>query len=204
MTRADNSYSHLIAWVKILLPLAALGLLSTLFLISQTVDPTRSLDNAQIDLRQRAADQGARNPSFAGVTNRGDEVIFRADMVRPDSADLRRLLADNLRAELRLITGTRIDIRSDRGDLHQSNLTAALEGAVEMTLSTGYVINTERLLARLDRLDVRSPGRVTATGPLGDLDAGRMVLDSDAGTDDAHLLFTDGVKLLYTPTTSKE
>lgn len=204
MARANNLHSRLITWAKIVLPLTALGLLSTLFLISRTIDPTQSLDNKPIDLRQRASDQGARNPSFAGVTKRGDEVAFRADYVRPDADDLRRFLTESVYAELRLTTGTTIDIRADRADLHQGDLTATLTGGVRVTVSTGYVIDTETLITRLDRIYAEAPGRVTSTGPLGDLDAGRMVLDTGPGTDDAHLLFSEGVKLLYTPATTKD
>ena len=71
-----------------------------------------------------------------------------------------------------------------------------------MTTSTGYVIDTARLISRLDALHVLSPGTVTATGPLGDLTAGRMLLHNASDSDAAELLFSAGVKLVYQPRTA--
>ena len=39
----DDGYSALVAWLKTLLPIVALGLLSTIFLFSGRVDVTQSL-----------------------------------------------------------------------------------------------------------------------------------------------------------------
>jgi lipopolysaccharide export system protein LptC len=39
----DDGYSAFVEWVKTLLPIAALGLLSTIFLFSGKVDVTQSL-----------------------------------------------------------------------------------------------------------------------------------------------------------------
>lgn len=204
MAWRDNFHSRIVAWMKIILPLAALGLLSTLFLISRNFDPTKTIPIAQIDLEQRAHDQGATNAAFAGVTSGGDEVTFAAETARPAREDARLIKADNVTAEFRLVSGTVIDVTADRADMHQGNYTAALDGDVIISTTTGYRIRTERLDARLDDLYAESPGPVRGDGPPGDLEAGRMVLTSDAETGNTHLVFTDGVKLVYTPRVSEE
>jgi lipopolysaccharide export system protein LptC len=61
------------------------------------------------------------------------------------------------------------------------------------------VIDTQRLDTDLDALNATTPGGVTATGPLGDLTAGQMVLRNANGNGAAELLFTEGVKLIYQP-----
>src|SRR6056297_1068884 len=129
MLDADNFHSRLVAWMKIILPLLALGLLSTLFLISRTVDPTKNIPITSIDLEQRADDLGATNPSFAGVTNRGDQISIRADQAKPDASDPEHLMARTVAAQLRLTSGTVIDITSNRAEMNQGTLTANLEGA---------------------------------------------------------------------------
>jgi len=197
--RGDNLYSRLVAWMKIILPLTALGLLSTLFLISRNFDPTKSVPVATIDLEQRAHDLGATNPSFAGVTSGGDQIRLRAVSARPEKGDPRHMLAEDVTAEIRLTAGTVINIDSDFADLHQTNYTVTLRGNVHFTTNTGYDFFTDLLNSRFDLLFAESPGPVSGTGPAGDLDAGRMVLTTDEITGDAHLLFTDGVKLIYTP-----
>ncbi|MEM7073958.1 MAG: hypothetical protein AAGA28_04905 [Pseudomonadota bacterium] len=204
MARIDNFHSRLVAWMKIILPLTALGLLSTLFLISQTIDPTQSLPAATIDLASRAQGQGATNASFAGVTGRGDELRITAATARPTPGNPRLIHALDVVAEIQLISGAVVDIVSDSGDVHQGDLTAVLEGDVRLMSTTGYDVRTARLDARLDRLFAETPGAVTATGPAGDLVAGRMVLSENPDTGAAHLHFTNGVKLIYTPQPSED
>jgi len=197
MARADNTHSRVVAGMKVLLPLAALGLLSTVFLISNTVDPSQSVPTANIDLEKRARELGATDPSFAGVTRQGDEIRFEADIVRPDADAPERLIADRIAAQFRLDGGTEVDITARTAEVDQDALTAELHGEVRMTTSTGYVIDTARLISRLDALHVLSPGKVTATGPLGDLTAGRMLLHNAADGGAAELRFSAGVKLVY-------
>jgi lipopolysaccharide export system protein LptC len=199
MARRDNFHSRLVAWMKIILPLAALGLLSTLFLLSRKVDLSDAIPYSTIDLEQRAHDQGATNPAFAGVAVGGERVSFKANIVRPVEGDLNRLVAEDVRAELRLNSGAVVTIESQRGETDQAEYMAVLEGDARITTTTGYDIRTDRLTVRFDRLRAESPGPVTGTGPPGTLSAGRMVLTTDGKTPGtAHLLFTDGVKLIYT------
>ena len=54
-------HTRFVGWMKIILPVIALGLLSTLFLLSRTVDPTQDIPVTEVDLEQRAQDQGASN-----------------------------------------------------------------------------------------------------------------------------------------------
>lgn len=197
-------YSRVIAWMKILLPLAALGLLSTLFLISRTVDPTQQVIVDEIDLEQRAHEQGVTNPSFAGVTGGGDEVMFQAERARPDLSNPERLIADTVMARFRLTEGTIVDITSEHADMHQSNFTASLDGNVTVTTSNGYLIHTDRIDARYDYLHAETPGPVEGSGPPGEITAGKMRLVSNEETGIAELVFTDGVKLIYKPNSSKD
>ncbi len=194
----DNFYSRLVAWMKIVLPLAALGLLSTLFLISRSIDPTKAVPVGEIDLAQRAQDQGATNATFAGMTSGGDQIAFVAVTARPNRSDPRLIEAEDVTAEIMLQSGARIDVVSNQADLHQNDYTATLTGDVHIVTTTGYDLRTARLEAKLDALYAETPGAVKGTGPPGILTAGRMVLQGNEETGDAHLLFTDGVKLVYT------
>lgn len=204
MAWPDNPYSRLVAWMKILLPMAALILLSTLFLISNTVDPSKSIPVAQIDLEKRAHEQGATNPTFTGVTNDGDEVSFRAVHARQDTDDPDHLMARSVEARFHLSSGTIIDISAETADMHQTRFTARLDGNVNVTTTTGYHMTTETLNARIDRLEAETAGHVSGTAPAGQLEAGRMILKSGEESGTAQLIFTDGVKLLYTPGKTKE
>ncbi len=197
--RGDNFHTRLVNWAKIILPLVALGLLSTLFLLSRKVDLTDQIPIADVDLAQRAHDQGVTNPSFAGVAQGGEEVSFRAQSVRPDPADRDILLADRAQAKLRLNGGGVVDITSQRGMANQGDMTALLEGDVLFETTTGYVIRTDSINTQFSTLYAETPGPITGSGPPGDLAAGRMLLTSDPETGAANLRFTDGVKLIYMP-----
>lgn len=202
--RGDNFHSRLVNWAKIILPLVALGLLSTLFLLSRKVDLNNQIPVADVDLAQRAHDQGATNPNFAGVTPRGEEISFQAQTVRPDLSDPDILLADGAQAKLSLNGGEEVDITSRSGTANQAQMTATLEGDVLFETTTGYVMRTDSIDTSLTTLYAESPGTVTGTGPPGDLTAGRMLLTSDPDTGIAHLRFTNGVKLIYLPAKSKD
>lgn len=204
MALSDNFHSRFVAWMKIILPLTALSLLSTLFLISETVDPSQSLPTTTIDLASRAESQGATNASFAGVTRRGDEVIVTTVTARPNPDNPQLIEAADIKARFKLVSGTILDVVSDTGDLHHGDLTATLEGNVHLVSTTGFEVNTARLNAKLDELYAETPGEVSGNGPPGDLVAGRMILTQNPQTEAAHLHFTDGVKLVYQPQASGE
>jgi len=202
--RGDNFHTRLVNWAKVILPLVALGLLSTVFLLSKKADLSSTIPFADVDLVQRAQDQGATNPSFAGVASGGEQISFRAASVWPDPADGELLLADTAAASLRLNGGGVVDIVALRGQASQSRMTARLEGDVQVTTTTGYDIRTDAIDTRFDTLYAETPGPVTGTGPPGVLNAGRMILTSDPKTGTANLQFTDGVKLIYKPAKPKE
>ena len=199
MASRDNLYSRFVAWMKIILPIAALATLATLFLISERFDPATTLPIAEIDLQQRAEEQGANNATFAGVTDSGDQVVMRTDQARPVTGNERLIDAENVEGEMRLKDGTQITMRAQEGLLNQSRYMAELSGDVAFDTSTGYRMRSEFMIAHLDRLYAESPGPVTGTAPGGDLSAGRMVLQMDSSEAEPYLLFTGGVKLVYRP-----
>lgn len=204
MAWRDNLHSNLVAGMKILLPLLALGILSTLFLISESFDPAETLPYASIDLQQRAQEQGATNATFAGVTRTGDEVVVSTTKAQPSRENPRIFNAEDVTARFRLPSGTAIDITSEYADLNQKENSAALSGNVEFATTTGYTVRTQRLTARFDDLYAELPGDVSGQAPAGDITAGRMVLENRADTGEPHLLFTDGVKLVYQPQDQKD
>ena len=123
---------------------------------------------------------------------------------RPDPEDPEHLLATDVTAQLNLTSGAVIDITSDNADMHQGELTATLDGNVHISTTTGYVMTTDELWTRLDQLYAETPGQVDGTGPPGDLTAGKMLLKTNPETGQAELIFTEGVKLIYTPNEPKE
>ncbi|MFU8862981.1 MAG: LPS export ABC transporter periplasmic protein LptC [Rhodobacterales bacterium] len=199
MALHDDLRSRIVSWLKILLPLTALGLLSTLFLLSRTVDTNRSIPTSRADLESRTGTQQITAPSFAGVTEDGHALSFVAQSAQIDPEQAERVLADNVVTQIDLLDGGRIDITALAGNVHDGDGVAILTGDVVLTSSTGYRIETEQLTTRMREIAAESTAEITGEGPPGRLDAGKMSMTTDAQTGEVHLLFTNGVKLIYDP-----
>jgi len=199
MALRDSLRSRVINWLKILLPLTALALLSTLFLLSRTIDPTRPIPADRADLESRTGSQQINEPTFAGATEDGHLVAFVAASARVDPEQPERVIADTMAAKIDLAAGGQINITSMLGTVSDVEGIAILQGDVVLTSSTGYRIETEELTTSMREIAAESAGAISGTGPPGQLDAGKMTMTSDPQTGDVHLFFTNGVKLIYDP-----
>ncbi|ASM73862.1 MULTISPECIES: LPS export ABC transporter periplasmic protein LptC [Roseobacteraceae] len=195
-------YSKLVATLKVLLPLAALALLSTLFLLSRTVDPVSTIPFAEEEVQTRMKGQQITGPFFSGATEAGDSLSFAAGKLTT-GADQRNEATD-VTAKVDLAGGTRIDLVADTARLDLPASQMDLSGHVVITTSTGYTITSDVLKANLETATLTSPGQVQAASGIGDLTAGQMVLSSSRSNGPAQLIFTNGVKLVYDPKQTDE
>jgi len=195
----DNAYSRFIALAKIVLPLAALGILSTVFLVSrENTRQVSEVPRSDVDVLLR--EQRLSAPNYAGVTSDGTAIAMTADSAQRDPETEGRMIAEPVRARLDLPDGSQVDIASRRGTLDRGESRVVLEGDARLVTSTGYSLASERLTASLDRTDIASDVPVTGHGPPGHLKAGSMRLREDPETPGQYLLvFKGGVKLIYDP-----
>ena len=199
MAVADR-YSRLILWLKIALPLVALAILSTLFFVAETLDPEAAIPYAKVDVERILREQGITRPSFGGVTESGVAIALTAESIRPDPDAEQKLKAADLAASLDLPDGSHIDVTSPEGIVDGVNQEAILQGGARLESSTGYVVQTDRIIASVRDGRIASDSKVTATGPAGEIHAGRMELTQQAGSDAGYLLvFSDGVRLIFRP-----
>ena len=200
MTTHDNNHSVLVAWLKVILPLAALGILSTLFLVSRTIDPSDAIPYADVDVNELARQPRITAPNYAGVTSDGAALTISAAEARPEDLQTESTTATTLHAALVTPDGGRTDITAAAASINSARQKAVFEGAVMIKTSTGYVVTADRLISALDQTMLESDGPVQATGPLGQLVAGQMTLTEDTATKGTYLLvFKNGVKLVYLP-----
>lgn len=195
----DRHYSRLVAWLKILLPLAALGLLSTLFLLSRDVATTPTIPFSQIELEERLRDQQITGAAFAGATLRGDLIALTAAAARPVADELGQVRLSDLTVTLDLVGGTRISLTADTGAANEADDLVRLEGGVTIDSSIGYRITARTLETGMRSLRAETDEPIDATGPPGQFSAGAMQLRADPEGSNAHLVFTNGVKLIYHP-----
>lgn len=199
MADGGLTYSRAVAFLKVVLPLAALALLSTLFLFARNVEPTSLIPFARIDIEERAREQQITAPYIAGKNNRGDLIALTASTAKPDQENIARTYVKKLDARIDLIGGARVTFSSATGMVDNEAQMVDLSGGVLILTSTGYSIKTEALTSSLSELSARAEGTITANGPPGEFTAGAMQLASDPVTGEAYLFFTNGVRLVYTP-----
>lgn len=200
MASYDNSYSRFVALVKIFLPLAALALLSTLFLLSRSIDPTASIPYSQVEVEQIVREQRVGAPNYTGVTNDGTAIAVTAKSALPNITNPARASATSLVARLDFKDGTSADITAEHGEVDTDTDIAVLTGNVVIDTSGGYHITTNKLTTHLNETALFTDSTVNADGPLGTLTAGNMKLDPDPNAPGQYLVvFKGGVKLIYDP-----
>lgn len=202
MALHDNTYSRAVAWLKVLLPLLALGILSTLFLLSRTVEPSQTLPYADVDAQEFAREQRVGAPDYSGVTANGAAISLIAESARPRLDRPEIIDASKLDARIKQTDGTVLDIRALAGTFNSEVEDALLTGGVRVTISTGYEMETEKLTALLDGSEMQTDTAVVVEGPEGRIEAGSMHMQLKSSKDDRRgyvVVFNGGVKLIYTP-----
>jgi len=189
----------MVALLKVIFPLAALALLSTLFLLSRAMETETPIPFADKEIQDRLRDQQITGPFFSSTTADGDMLSFSAGRMLTVGARVGTNRAEDVLARLETAAGATFQLQANVAQLDIAGNTADLSGDVSMTTSTGYQVNTAQLTTLISALDLTTEGEVQAIGPLGRLTAGKMRVFAPKNTDATQMLFSDGVKLVYTP-----
>lgn len=195
-----DAYSRLVAWLKVMLPLAALALLSTLFLFSRAVDPTASIPFAETEIQERLRDQQITAPFFSGTTAAGDQISFVAEKLITPAGTVGRNEAEIVEIEIETASESRILMTSNHASYDLTEDMSTLTGQVIITTSAEYDIRSDEVRSRMSRVEVESPGAVAGLSPMGEINAGGLRITARDGENaPIQMLFTDGVKLVYLP-----
>lgn len=196
----DNTYSRVVAWLKILLPLLALVLLSTLFLVARTINPAQNIPFADVDVDELAREQRISAPRLSSVSQDGSAISLAADTARPDPGNPARMSGTGIRAGIDLPNGGRIDVVSEFAQIDTNTGLAKLNDTVVITTSDGYVLRTDAVEMSLQETGVRSDSPTTVSAPIGTLSADRFTLTGDGKESRPYVLVFKGrVKLIYDP-----
>lgn len=190
-------YSQFVSWSKILLPLAGLGLLSTMFLFARQDGPDPTISFAEIEEIAREARISA--PSFAGVTADGSTIAITAQDIQPDSDRPDAFALNEIRTEIVALDGSTIILTAGTGELDPRAQVARMSGFARLTASSGYIMETDGLEADLNTGVVRSLGTLDVRTPFGDLTAGALEVRVTQDGQSQRMVFNEGVRLLYQP-----
>ncbi|MEJ6510244.1 MAG: hypothetical protein QNL76_12840 [Octadecabacter sp.] len=194
MFNDKNFYSQFVGFLKVTLPLAALILMSTVFLFARAPSPETTIPYAEI--QEIAREPGLSGAQFSGVADDGSVISLTARNTRP-VGDI--ITADTLLAGIDTVDGTRIDISAGTGEINNSAQTARLTGLARMVTSNGYEMETAGFIANFSTGRIVSEGALEVQAPFGALTAGNLVIETPEGTDEQVMLFQNGVRLVYKP-----
>lgn len=197
-----DRYSRMVALLKVVLPLAALALLSTVFLISRGSEQEAAIPFAQKEIEDRMRGQQVTGPFYAGSTASGDDILVSAETAR-FGADQGTATALQMSATMRLSRGGTITLNSQTGTLNPDTEMAQFSGGVVLETDDGLRVETDDLDTHLNAIAAQAPGTIRATGPIGRLTAGSMTIKEDSQEDAVQILFNNGVKLVYEPQNSE-
>jgi len=200
----ENRYSRFVTWLKILLPLTALALLSTLFLFAKRSTTDNTLPYAEI--QQLARDPQLTQPAFSGVSSRGDLLQLSAQTARPVADRPGVTLIDKVRLRIDSPDGSDVELTGGTGKIDATARIVTLAGGTTLAASSGYKVKTPGLRVDMDAGLLTATEGVTVSAPFGTLEAGGMTLR--AGTQGAagdgnaprqQMVFNRGVRLIYQP-----
>lgn len=201
MATYDNFHSQLVGWSKILLPLAALALLSTLFLFARSSSDGDEIPFAEID--ELAREQRITAPEFSGVAGEGSLIQITASTAKPIGDD--KLTVARPRLLMNAADGTSLQIFAGAGEIDNATQYAELTGLARLETSSGYLMETSGLAADMKSGVITSLGPLEIQAPYGELTAGAVEVSVPPQGDlGQQMHFTQGVKLVYRPSSGRQ
>lgn len=199
----ENLHSRTVVWLKILLPLTALAILSTLFLVSNAPAPQDTIPYADVDVADLLREPRLTDAAYAGMTQDGAALTLRAGEALPGVAGSDNAgLARNLSGLMETPDGVATRLAAGEARLDQEAGQVHLQGGVTLSLSSGYDLRFKEADIGLDQTLIAVRGGVAASGPMGTLTAQTLDI-APAGTEANRYLmvFNGGVRLIYQPPT---
>jgi len=200
LSTQQTGYSRAIGVLKVVLPLTALILLSLVFLLARTIDPTQAIPMTDIDVEERARDPRLSGARFAGMTDDGAALTISTQTARSDPRAALRLEVTGLDLHLADTDGEMLSASSDIGILDRNTGRFEMSGSLAISVRSGYDLTTERLTGLLDSTLIQAPGPISGQSPVGEITAGNMVMRADSTQEAGYVLvFGGGVRLIYHP-----
>ncbi len=200
MATGPGLHSRVVAVLKVGLPLVAVGLLASLFVVQNDDTLGGNVVFSPGDVEALGSGLRIDNPTFTGTTRSEDRFRFTAAVVEPDAAPPQRARIATLAGTLWLHNGPEVTVSAARGDLDIPTQRLDLSGQVVITTSNGYRMVTDKATVDLRAGAFVAGDEVVTTGPLGEITSGSLHVAPAAESGEARRFsFSDGVRLVYDP-----
>ena len=192
----NDAYSQFVSWAKVVLPLSAIVLLSTLFLIARNVGETSQIPYA--DIEEIARQPRLSAPKMVGMSETGGTYTIEADVARQDPDTDNGLIAEAIVVNMTTIDGIQTTVSAGIGKLDSNAKVVTLDNLARVTTSDGYLMETRGLVTSLTDGSLETTDPLEVRAPYGSLTAGRLTITPDS--DEPQLIvFNNGVRLIYQP-----
>ncbi|NOR63181.1 MAG: hypothetical protein GQ535_11905 [Rhodobacteraceae bacterium] len=195
MASARNSYSRMVAWLKILLPLIALGVLGTVFLFNSEDSFEAGFTFSRADIESLESGSFIKNPQVNGITKKGEPFYLLADEIRPMDSDNSLFVITNLDVEFRFSADTWAKVTSGSALMDVSAQTVWFESGGQLQTSDGNVAVVDTLHLLMASGELQGSG-IVADGPLGRVSADNFRVESNDG-ENRVLWFENNVRMRY-------
>ena len=192
-----DSYSAFVVWQKTLLPIVALGMLSTIFLFSGRVDVTQSLPYAKLNIAEIVREQRITKPYFSGVSYNDTEITLSAAYASSDTQNADILNITDLSIILTSEHAKTVRITAGLGTLDATKQKVTVSKDVYLTAMPDFWLKTNSLTIDLKQGVATADTMFQSVTALGTINAGNMIVKTI--TNDQQIIFTNGVRLIYYP-----
>lgn len=200
MASDPGLHSRIVGILKVGLPLVAIGMLASIFLVQTDDRLGGDLVFSQGDIDALGKGLRITNPTFTGTTAGQDRFRFTAALVEPDAAPPERARITTLAGEVALHEGPVVALEADTGDLHIPTERLDVAGNVRLSTSEGYRMVSDQATLDLKAGSIVAGNAVQTTGPLGRIDSGSLIVQPAAASGEARRFsFGNGVRLVYDP-----
>lgn len=198
MARKVDLHSQLVGILKIGLPLLAVALLASLFVLPGEERRGTGLIFTEADLESLGQGLRVTEPVLTGSTREDDPFRFTAEVVVPDAAPPTRADIEELEGEIRFIGGQRFTLAAPVADVDLETQVMNLSGRVTVTSSDGYRVSADAVTVDLLAGTLEAEGNIDGSGPMGAIAAERMtIVPAETGEGRRVFSFGNGVRLRY-------
>lgn len=165
--RPGGAYSRFVAWMKVVLPFLAVGLIVLIVIWPRLkTEDTFRIGFSSVNLTG-TSEPGVDNARYVGTDENRQPYSITADLARVEGEGLYNL--ELPKADLTMEDGTWLVLTAQTGRFVQKEQELELHGGVNLFHDTGYEIYTDELTLDLQKNSAESHTPVAGHGPFGEL-----------------------------------
>jgi len=185
-----KSYSLIVRFLRLALPMVAIGIIGLLLSWNRVEDTVTSFPN-DISIPQNVGQNELVNPKFESADEKNQPFSITALRAVQSARDPSVVLLEKPMADITLKSGTWLAAQAQKGAYRQNTERLLLQGEVKLFHDDGYEVTTDKLLVNLQNREAWSDEPVYGQGPAGSLEASGMQAHSNSN----QLIFTGPAKL---------